>query len=373
MKEAKRLLSKRNVQFAFIFICILFVLPNFLNSLVINICGVSLLKLHHNIDYEAQYCLDKKSKLNNILINSERGRMLLGYFYYGEGLLEEAKLSFGLDRFSANPLYSYWIGRIYFEEGNLEEAIKYWKGNQAYAQSLLMEADENLQSGEYQKAIEVYEIASQLINDEPKLWVNYGKSLWNVRSKYSTTYSAENIKHLDWKIKEVFSTAVSLDQTDPDSLDWLGWYYFKIERNDLVALRLLKMSFNHGGEISPWVNFHLASVYDKLGNKKSALKHYQLAYDLRPENDVIIASSFSQFLAKTEREIDAIAIVEDILLRVDTNNAAHYLRLVLYYSAICQEERAKEYLFAAEGLNLDSDLNLYNKAKDTLASPPPCK
>ncbi len=104
-----------------------------------------------------------------------------------------------------------------------------------------------------------------------------------IRFEFGYDYFPDDKSELELNIKNVFTTIVSLDDTDIDGLNRLGWYYFKIENDFSKSEYYLLEAINNKGNNDPCINYNLGKIDEDNQDTANALIYYNTAYINRPE------------------------------------------------------------------------------------------
>jgi Tfp pilus assembly protein PilF len=206
-----------------------------------------------------------------------------------------------------------------------------------------------------------------LAPEDYELWLDYGKYLWKIKFNQLDQIVFTD-SSLTQEIERAFLMAVTLNPDDYEIMDWLAWYYYRVDQDLYKSKDLLMKALINGGKEDPWVNYHLARVYDDLGNTEIAHNYYKIAYSLNPRNHSLIPNQYVQFLVGNGKGNLAIDILEETLLPLEPKNPVHFLRLVILYGENCNLEKANQYYEIAELLEPSKNSAIYEKAKESITN-----
>ena len=338
------------------------------SAYLVNYCGIIYLKSINTRDLLNSACLNRESSIYQQLLGSSDGRYLLGVNSFWQTDLDLAERIFDTNGFKTNFLVSYWLGRINYQQGHLDRAVSIWKNNISFVNGTWDVAKDQVLIEDFDEAIRLYELATQLQPENPEIWLEYGKVLWDVKYKPENQNILSD-QELTQAVGNAFNNAVKLAPLNFEGLDRYSWYLYRVENDIDKALMNLLRAWDLGGKDDPWVNYHLGRIYEDQNEAQLANQYYQVAYTLNLENHTLIPNRYAQFLIRSGASSRAIEVIEESLLPVDAENPVHYLHLAILYSERCELEKALEYFTAAEELEPGELPSLYNKAREALATP----
>ena len=242
-------------------VIILLMISGIASSYPVNLCGIQLLKSNNSTKHIDSICIDQDSFIYRKLLSSVDGRYILSMFSNSQGDWQMAEKLFPTEDIKTNMLLSYWLGYFYHQQGELDKAVEVWKENQPFVEGTWKLAEAQVLIGDFNEAITLYQLASLLQPENPELWLEYGKVLWNVKyvPEEQNFFSDQELTQT---IEKAFKNAVSIDPSNYESLDRYAWFIYREENDSNTALKILLSAWNSGGNNDPWVNYHLGRIYE---------------------------------------------------------------------------------------------------------------
>lgn len=193
--------------------------------------------------------------------------------------------------------------------------------------SIQQQAIQEMQEGNYEKAVELFMKAIEEHPDDATGYINIG----NIFASLGDAEHAEPF----------FQKALTLDDKAGTALYGLANLYYNQERFEESA-KLYEKAIQTGLE-SADAYFMLAKSLENTGSDKLSLPYMQRAAELEPA-DMEIKLSYGILLAKLELFKEAKPVFEEILAADPEHADAHYNLGVLYAVSTEDQERALSHL-----------------------------
>ncbi len=235
--------------------------------------------------YKLKKILKTRSDLRDSWILFGFAYLNLEKYYFAQSAFERA---YQLD--SEWPTTQYFLGLTYAELGNTKDAIIYLNyalSNNFEPQLVIFQklADLYTQTGDYEKAVMAYEKVLELNKEDINSFV---RPIWI---------------YLDYlnqpeKALKVAEAAVATFPQSAMSYNLLGWSQVGLKKYTDAETNLKKAL-----EIDPNLaaaHYNLANMYKEMGDKDSALKSYQKAYELDQNGSIgnLAAKAYNDLLIK---------------------------------------------------------------------------
>jgi tetratricopeptide (TPR) repeat protein len=189
--------------------------------------------------------------------------------------------------------------------------------------------------------------AAELVPDSPIYWYNVG-------SAYVSLDDMENAL-------DAFDRSIELDPNDPEALDWRAYIYFYIDEfGECIADYTVLFTMDSPLKDKPDNWMRRGVCYHSLGNYEQAVRDYDTALELDPDDAEVLAYRGAAY-RNLEEYSDA---MDDLTAAIDLDETYAYAwreRGLVYYDIDEYEEAIIDY---NEALHLDPDhaLTYFNRA-----------
>ena len=304
--------------------------------------------------------------------NNNTAKLMLAEIYLSQkkddkaiAILEEV----AKDNQNISTLVEQNIGKIYRDKGDFDKAIEVYERLAAklYGSSkavILMQLGDALNmAGRYEEAGKVFEEITTLMPDEITYFYiagkfyeytkNYAKAeeLYKGALKLNPTY-AQVLKRitvvylLQDKTQDALKYINMVDELEQD----VDYYLLKaecysLEKNFKEVIKILELGLKEN-PTNTQVLAMLASAYEEIGDKNSALNHIKKANELEPNNHIL--QNFLGFLyAELDMNLDEALILIEKALSQEPDNAAYLDSLGWVYYKKKDYKKAYKYITKA--------------------------